>query len=88
MQSFTNFRSEWRERMNYLLDALPPRQKEVMYYRYVEGMDLPDICKLMEMNYQSVQNLIQRSIKKVKGFLAGKGKTATNIRLLLANYIN
>ncbi|MDR1682411.1 MAG: sigma-70 family RNA polymerase sigma factor [Candidatus Symbiothrix sp.] len=52
--------------MNRVLDALTSRQKEVIYYRYVEGMDLQMICELMQMNYQSVQNLIQRSIKKLK----------------------
>ncbi|MDR1782795.1 MAG: sigma-70 family RNA polymerase sigma factor [Dysgonamonadaceae bacterium] len=49
-----------------LLESLTPRQKEVIYYRYVEGMDLNMIRELMKMNYQSVLNLIQRSIKKIR----------------------
>ena len=57
---------EQSERMNQMLDALTPRQKEVVYYRYIEGLEMEDICQLMSMNYQSVQNLIQRSFKKIR----------------------
>jgi RNA polymerase sigma factor (sigma-70 family) len=57
---------ERKGKMEHILDSLTPRQREVIYYRYVEGMDMKEICELMDMNYQSVQNLIQRAIKKVK----------------------
>ncbi|MDR1090995.1 MAG: sigma-70 family RNA polymerase sigma factor [Prevotella sp.] len=46
--------------------VLTPRQKEIMFYRYIEGLEIKDIASIMEMNYQSVQNLIQRSIKKAR----------------------
>jgi RNA polymerase sigma factor (sigma-70 family) len=49
-----------------IFSLLTPRQKEVMFYRYVEGLGIQDIASLVDMNYQSVQNLIQRSIKKIK----------------------
>jgi len=57
---------EQKEKMKQILEALSPRQKEVIYYRYVEDMGIDEICKLMDMNYQSVQNLIQRSIRKIR----------------------
>ena len=63
---------EWRSKVNHLLEQLTPRQQEVIYYRYMEGMELKDICELMGMNYQSVQNLIQRSIKKMKNVFINK----------------
>ncbi|MDR2765465.1 MAG: sigma-70 family RNA polymerase sigma factor [Tannerella sp.] len=76
---------EHRQKINHLLDALTPRQKEVIYYRYVEEMELNEICKLMDMNYQSVQNLIQRSIRRIKQLYAESSKSVLNVRLLSHN---
>jgi RNA polymerase sigma factor (sigma-70 family) len=74
--------AERKQKINQLLETLTPRQKEVIYYRYVEGMELNEICKLMEMNYQSVQNLIQRSIRRIKQVYAEKHTSASNIKLI------
>jgi RNA polymerase sigma factor (sigma-70 family) len=65
---------EEQKRIAQVLDSLTPRQKEVIYYRYVEGMDIDSICKIMDINYQSVQNLIQRSIQKVRSKFADNGQ--------------
>jgi RNA polymerase sigma factor (sigma-70 family) len=67
-------------RINRILNSLTPRQKEVIYYRYVEGMSMVEICKAMDMNYQSVQNLIQRSIKKLKTSFEDKDKSVLTIK--------
>lgn len=57
---------EEQQKLREILDTLTPRQKEVIYYRFIQGMELEEICKLMDLNYQSLQNLIQRSIQKIK----------------------
>ena len=49
-----------------MLDVLSPRQKEIIFYRFVEGLSYEEICQIMDMNYQSTQNLIQRSLKKLR----------------------
>ena len=49
-----------------MLSVLTPRQKEIMYYRFVQELPMEDICRLMDLNYQSAQNLIQRSLKKIR----------------------
>jgi RNA polymerase sigma factor (sigma-70 family) len=49
-----------------IFEALAPRQKEVLYYRYMEELDYDEIGKIMQMNYQSIQNLIQRAINKTR----------------------
>ena len=54
------------EKMIRMLEVLSPRQKEIIYYRFVEGLSYEDICQIMDMNYQSTQNLIQRSLKKLR----------------------
>lgn len=55
-----------QERIKEVLQSLTPRQQEAIYYRYVEEMSYEDIGKLMQMNYQSVRNLIHRSIQKAR----------------------
>ena len=52
-----------------ILSLLTPRQKEIIYYRYMQELDLDEICTLMNLNYQSAQNLLQRSIKKIRTFI-------------------
>ena len=49
-----------------ILQSLPPRQKEIIYYRYLQEFDFEEICTLMQLNYQSAQNLLQRAIKKIR----------------------
>lgn len=49
-----------------MLSILTPRQREVMYYRFIQELSIDEICQLMDLNYQSAQNLIQRSLKKIK----------------------
>ena len=58
-----------RTRLNLvekILKSLTPRQKEIIYYRYIQEFDFNEICTLMNLNYQSAQNLLQRSIKKIR----------------------
>jgi RNA polymerase sigma factor (sigma-70 family) len=49
-----------------ILSVLTPRQKEIVYYRYIQELEFEEICMLMQLNYQSAQNLLQRSIKKIR----------------------
>lgn len=57
---------ERNQKVIEILKILSPRQKEVLYYRYIEELSFEEIEQLMHINYQSIQNLIQRSIKKVR----------------------
>lgn len=71
---------ERQSEISHILDSLTPRQKEVIYYRYIEGMDIDAICELMSMNYQSVQNLIQRSFKKIRTLFPSKNVSILSIK--------
>lgn len=55
-----------KRKVKKILSLLTSRQKEVMYYRFVQELSMKEICELMDMNYQSVQNLIQRALKKIR----------------------
>jgi len=49
-----------------LMAKLNIRQQEALYYRFVDELSIKDIASLMNMNYQSVKNLIHRAIKKLR----------------------
>lgn len=54
--------------INQMMSQLTDRQKEAVYYRFIEGMSIEEISQNMDMTYQSVQNLLQRSIQKMKKY--------------------
>ena len=49
-----------------LLNELPKRQKEVLYLKYYSDLNIDEIAKVLEINYQSVLNLIHKGIKKLR----------------------
>ncbi len=55
-----------RKQFERILSLLSARQQEIIYYRYIEGMSIDEICVVMSLNYQSALNLIQRSRKKIR----------------------
>jgi RNA polymerase sigma factor (sigma-70 family) len=57
-----------RQLIHKILILLPTRQREVIHYRFFEDLSIDEIGELMNMNYQSVQNLLQRSLKKINEY--------------------
>ena len=55
-----------QQKVKDLMSVLTLRQRKAIFYRFIEGMDIKDICELMDMNYQSVVNLIQRALTKIR----------------------
>ena len=49
-----------------MLKTLNPHQKEIIYYRFEEGLSYEEIGLLMEMKAQSAQNIVQRAFKKLR----------------------
>lgn len=49
-----------------MLNKLTPKQREAVYYKYIQGLELKEIAEILKMNYQSVQNLLQRALKKLR----------------------
>lgn len=58
--------NELKQRVRKVLSLLTDRQREIIYYRYIEELSIEEIAILMNMNYQSVQNTIQRSLKRIR----------------------
>lgn len=53
-----------------LLVQLSPRQREVLTLYYLEEKKYEDICIIMNMNYQSVRNLMHRSLTKLRSLVS------------------
>ena len=49
-----------------LLDQLSPRQREALTLYYIEEKKYEAICEIMNMNYQSVRNLMHRGLTKLR----------------------
>lgn len=52
--------------ISMLLNKLSPRQREALTLYYINEKEYSEICQIMQMNYQSVRNLIHRSILKLR----------------------
>jgi len=66
-----NYIANEKEKNNHafigrLLDKLSPRQRKAIELYYIEEQKYEDICVAMQMNYQSVRNLIHRGMLKLR----------------------
>ena len=52
--------------LNQLINDLPARQKEALYLRYHQGLSVEQIAELLNVNYQSANNLIHRSLLNIR----------------------
>lgn len=59
-------RHEEMNNIKRMMKILTPRQREVIYYRFIEELSYDDICLIMGLNYQSAYNLLQRSLQKIR----------------------
>ena len=61
--------AERAARVKAAMESLSKRQKEVIYLKYITGLDYEDISEIMGVNYQSVRNLVSNALKKLRGDL-------------------
>lgn len=57
-----------KKQVEVIMSILTSRQKEVIYYRFIQDLSVDEISKIMDMNIQSVSNLIQRSLQRIRVF--------------------
>ena len=48
------------------VQSLPAREREVLYLRYYESLTIPEIAEVMHVNKQSVSNLLQKALSKLR----------------------
>ena len=52
-----------------MINTLPARQKEIIYLRFYEGLSNKDISRILNINYQSLVNNINRILNRFKAVL-------------------
>ncbi|MGN1376545.1 MAG: RNA polymerase sigma factor [Prevotella sp.] len=52
--------------VNRFMQCLSPRQRQIISLYYIEQLKYDDICRIMGINYQSVRNLMHRSISRLR----------------------
>ncbi|MXV51847.1 sigma-70 family RNA polymerase sigma factor [Pedobacter sp. HMF7647] len=57
-------------KLKSILMNLPKRQKEILYLRFYEGMSQEKIAEVMNLNRQSVYNLLHESILSMRKYWA------------------
>jgi len=58
--------SDLTYKMRKVLANLSVRQQEVIYFRFYMDADIEEIAEIMDLNRQSVYNLLHSSLKKLK----------------------
>jgi RNA polymerase sigma factor (sigma-70 family) len=58
-----------QSRLNNAMSRLSKRQQEALHLKYIQEMSYDDICDIMEINYQSVRNLISRALLELRSFM-------------------
>lgn len=59
---------ETTKKLKEILDRLSKRQREIIYLRFYEGLSQDKIAEIMEMNVQSVYNLLHESIARLRKY--------------------
>jgi RNA polymerase sigma factor (sigma-70 family) len=52
--------------LNSFLNNLPARQKEALYLRYHQGLTVEQIAEMLQINYQSANNLLHRALLQLR----------------------
>jgi RNA polymerase sigma factor (sigma-70 family) len=55
------------KKMAFSIEKLPPRQKEVIFLKFYQGFDRNEIAQAMDITPQTVSNLLQIALNKLKG---------------------
>ena len=58
--------SHKKSKLAKAMSQLSNRQREAIYLKYAEGLDYDQICEHMELQYQSVRNLVSTGINRLK----------------------
>ena len=69
----TEQNSEHSHALTQSMAGLTERQREVILLRFFHGLEFPEISQVLEMNIQSVRNLLFRSLDKIRKDMSDKG---------------
>lgn len=57
---------EQRQQLRAGLEKLSARQREALFLRYYEGLTYEEISSVMDLQYQSVRNLVSKAVSRLR----------------------
>jgi RNA polymerase sigma factor (sigma-70 family) len=72
--------------LNKLLNDLPGRQKEALYLRYHQGLTVDQIAEILDVNYQSANNLLHRALLHLRKEWKGTIPLDLSLSLFLIHF--
>jgi RNA polymerase sigma factor (sigma-70 family) len=55
-----------KQKLLPVLNELPPQQREAIYLKYFQGLNIDEIAEVMEQTNQSVRNNLHRAMLKLR----------------------
>ncbi|QIP17758.1 sigma-70 family RNA polymerase sigma factor [Spirosoma aureum] len=75
-------------RLKTIISGLTSRQQEIIYLRFYQGLEFVEITQIMDMERQSVANLLHRSLREIRDkWLAAEFPTTLLLFFLPFNYL-
>ncbi|MBE7176587.1 MAG: sigma-70 family RNA polymerase sigma factor [Mucilaginibacter polytrichastri] len=71
-----------RQKLQFVINGLPARQREIIYLRFYEGMNYEEIADLMAINVNSAYKLLYKALDKLQKVLT-LSKTSVIMALVL-----
>lgn len=59
-------KSDAYQKLNYILDEMPAKQREVLHLKFYQGLSNQEIATVLKIKYQSVSNTLHRAYKSFK----------------------
>ncbi|HTE11522.1 MAG TPA: sigma-70 family RNA polymerase sigma factor [Chitinophagaceae bacterium] len=57
---------EFREKVKAVINTLPPRQKEIIYLRFYEGLSYDEIADIMSISINSAYKLLYKGLENLQ----------------------
>jgi RNA polymerase sigma factor (sigma-70 family) len=83
--SIIELESSWENamRLKTIISGLTSRQQEIIYLRFYQGLEFVEITQIMDMERQSVANLLHRSLREIRD----KWRVAEFLTILLLCFL-
>lgn len=60
---------EFREKLQAVINTLPPRQKEIIFLRFYEGLSYDEIADIMSISINSAYKLLYKALENLQHIL-------------------
>lgn len=58
--------SQQQKKLDQAMSRLSDRQREIIHMKYLQELDYDEIARIMDLNYQSARNLVNRAITALR----------------------